>query len=78
MDKPISAKELSELLNKACQNEGKDFTIYIGDRPLYRDEISFDILDKRVNINGMIYHEDVWKKTEQLKADIEKAFDRFF
>lgn len=77
MNKPISAKELSEFLNNVVRLEGKDFQVYIGNRPMYRDDISLDVLEKKVDIRGMLYHEDIWKKTEKLKDDINEAFRRF-
>ena len=72
MENTVSAKDLGELLEQV-----ENFTVYIGDRPLFKDEIVIDFLEKKVVIREMIYHEDVYKKAQKFKEDVNKAFEKY-
>lgn len=75
-DKIMTVQELKNFLNNLKGID--DFQIKIGDEFLYVDEISINPMDKQLNITGRIYHEDLAKRSIELKEDIKEAVEKFW
>lgn len=73
--RPMTVKELSDLLQKISGAGYGNMTFCIGEDPIYNDDYVVDYPNNRFSIRGILYNMKDYGKFKKFKQAVDKAWE---